>query len=314
MLIVTIAALLMAATLGWFAYRLMQDEQRRSDARVALLTAALDDDAPSSTAPVVAAARMGAPASRWPSVPPAPAPVAPARHAPATPRIVLIEDDDQKVGAFPSEHDEPAHAPYTGTFAGDAVLQAPLRAAPFDAGPAEAAARATGLFADAPEPTQGNARALVGLAGVVVVAALAAGYAWFGGSDAPVAPSPRPAAPTASATPAAAASTGVPLELVSLAHEQRDGLLVIKGAVRNPVAASVRTGVIASVVLLDGDGQPLGSARSSLAGWRLRPGGETSFTVKVAAPEALRRYRVTFRDAREALVPHTDRRAAGGRS
>ena len=46
MLIVTIAALVMAASLGWFAYRLLQEEQRRADARVALLTAALEDDDP----------------------------------------------------------------------------------------------------------------------------------------------------------------------------------------------------------------------------------------------------------------------------
>ena len=44
MLIVTIAALVMAASLGWFAYRLLRDEQRRADARVALLAAAMEGD------------------------------------------------------------------------------------------------------------------------------------------------------------------------------------------------------------------------------------------------------------------------------
>ena len=59
MLIVTIAALVMAASLGWFAYRLLRDEQRRADARVALLTAAIDGDDTSDWDQPVRAGHVG---------------------------------------------------------------------------------------------------------------------------------------------------------------------------------------------------------------------------------------------------------------
>ena len=326
MLIVTIAALLMAASLGWFAYRLMQDEQRRSDARVALLTAALDDDASWPVPPIVAAERV-----------PVAAPVSPfdqerirpgsglrtrgsesmqeltsigaARQEESAPRIVFLEDDDQKMGAFPSEHDEPVHAPRTRAVVEDDVLEAPLHREALDDRSTGSTARASGLFADVPEMKQGSPRAAIALAGVVLVGVLAAGYAWFGGGETSGAVSSRPAPSAVAAQPETTASTGLPLDLISLAHERRDGVLVVRGVVRNPAAASVRTGVVANVVLLDRDGRPLGAARAPLAGLRLRPGTETSFTVQVDAPDNLRRYRVTFRDANEVPVPHADRRS-----
>ena len=327
MLIVTIAALLMAASLGWFAYRLMQDEQRRSDARVALLTAALDDEAPWPVPPIAAAERVPVAAPVSPldqermrtgsgprtrgSVNMQEASIGAGRQEESAPCIVFLEDDDQKMGAFPSEHDEPAHAPRTRAFVEDDVLEAPLHREALDDRSAGSTTRASGLFADVPEMKQGNPRAALALTGVVLVGALAAGYAWFGGGEAPAAVSSRPAPSATAAQPETTTSTGLPLDLVSLAHERRDGVLMVRGVVRNPAAASVRTGVVANVVLLDRDGRPLGAARAPLAGLRLRPGTETSFTLQVAAPDNLRRYRVTFRDANEVLVPHADRRSGG---
>ncbi len=103
MLIVTIAALVMAASLGWFAYRLLQEDQRRSEARVALLTAALaDDDTPVAFEPPARSTQVG-------FIAPAPAPsstsIASAMRADASagPGLVYLDDDSRALRSFHRE-------------------------------------------------------------------------------------------------------------------------------------------------------------------------------------------------------------------
>lgn len=323
MLIVTIAALVMAASLGWFAFRLLQEEQRRSEARVALLTAALDDG------PVDVEVRV----ERQPSIPGyaplarQPAAVAP-NVAPPTPAIVMLEDDSRRMGTFRSEYDDTdtARGEDVGVTTTPTAADAPLRV-PFGGdGSAPLAdhradVEASRLFAEVPAARPADARGLVAVAGLVLIGLLAIGYAWFGGGTTPppaamatqadaIDSTDRPVAGQRSAaTTTAKAAAGIPLELLSLAHEQRGQTLVVRGLVRNPVAGSDRTGIVASVMLLDQAGGFLGSGRAPIDASRLQPGEDVGFQVRVPSHKDVRRYRVTFRSADGALVPHADKRS-----
>lgn len=276
MLIITVVALVMAASLALFAYRLMQEEQRRSDARVALLTAALDGEG-----------------------------------APPTPQVVYVEDDPRPTRWFRSEQ-LPETQPVTAGDLQAAVdaLHAPQDAAPQAAGAVET--RSSGLFAEIPEARPADARGAIALIGVVLVGALALGYVWFGRpapSASATTPAQTTASPGAAVTPAVAAAGGVPIDLVALAHEQRAGVIVVRGEIRNPIAGSDRAALVAHVTLLDQAGAVLGSGRAPVATTRLRPGDLTAFSVELPSRADVRRYRVTFHGADGRLVPHADKRA-----
>jgi hypothetical protein len=314
MLIVTIAALVMAASLGWFAYRLLQEDQRRSEARVALLTAALaDDDTP-------VAFELPARSTQVGFIAPAPAPApsstsitsAMRAEASAAPGLVYLDDDSSALRSFRREQTAAPIQARSTTPAGietEPVHVAEVVAADAYESPADSgvATRAAGLFADVPEARPADARGLIAVAGLVVVGALAIGYVWVGR------PAPAASAPAASdgtiPAPVSPAPGGMPLELLSLSHEQRDGVLVVRGLVRNPVSASDRTGLVASVMLLDQAGGFLGSGRAPLETTRLRPGDDVGFSVELPSHKDVRRYRVTFRGVDGGLVPHADKRA-----
>ncbi len=310
MLIVTIAALVMAASLGCFAYRLLREEQRRSEARVALLTAALDIE----PEPVVTPDTARAVTDRAPST---------------LPSIVMLEDEGRAMRAFPRERgaaQQPADAllddadvlhagaPQERTLGGAALTGEPTGTG--------------GLFAEVPAGRPADARGLVAVVAVVLVAMLAAGYAWFGRAGSPaastapasVAQAPtipvqetnRRATPSAHATPltgsTVAAPAGVPLELLALRHEQQGQTLIVRGVVRNPVSGSERAGVLARVTLLDAAGTTLGDASARIDTSRLRPGTDAAFAVQLPSRDGVRRYRVTFGAADGALLAHVDRR------
>lgn len=310
MLIVTVAALVMAASLGWFAYRLLREEQRRADARVAVLTAALEAETPTAWDSSIRPTHVGFAA-------PSPVPVPPtswqASQGPAIPGLVYV-DDARPAGAFRSEHEAwPPRADGTDRHAA-LGLRTSEEVADRDA-TADAArdmsSRGSGLFADVPQARRGDARGAIALVGLVLVAILAVGYVWVGRrSAAPVAPRAAEDAAAASAVVVPAAPGGVPLELLSLSHDQRDGVLVVRGLVRNPVSGSDRTSLVASVTLLDQAGGFLGGARGPLDSSRLRPGDNAGFSVELPSRKDVRRYRVTFRASDGGLVPHADRRAA----
>jgi hypothetical protein len=309
MLIVTIAALVMAASLGWFAYRLLRDEQRRADARVAILAAAMEGD-DTDWDPPVRGGHVGfvSPHADRPPVPvPSPTAVSTpvAIATPVLPELVFLEDESTSGRDFVSEHaDWMKVSSDPGTRSGAAT-------APFDTSrPIDdvsefdtASQRTAGLFGESPEPQRRSGFAIVML-GALLAALFGVTYTWV--SSGTSAPASVAANPPARAT--APASSGMPLELLSLAHEQRKGVLVVRGVVRNPVSGSDRIDVVASVMLLDAAGGVLGSGRAALRAPQLRPGQETAFTVELPSHAQVRRYRVTFRAPDGSLVAHADRR------
>lgn len=301
MLIVTVAALVMAASLGWFAYRLMQEEQRRSDARVALLTAALQD-----------AGEDDEPSARQSAVGFAPLPVpSPARLTTVqaaglkAPEVVYLDDDSRPARWFRSESLPETEPVATADLPATADV---LRTVHSPASQAEAVdTRPSGLFAEIPEARPADARGAIALGGVLLVGALALGYTWFG-RPTPAVPPPAESTRVASPSTTVPAQGGVPLDLVSLSHEQRAGLIVVRGEVRNPVAGSERAGLVARVVLLDQAGDVLATGRAPVATTRLRPGDGTGFAVELPSHKDVRRYRVTFSGADGGQVAHADKR------
>src|SRR5690606_4444343 len=145
---------------------------------------------------------------------------------------------------------------------------------------------------------------VVGVLAVFAVRAL-----WPGG---PAPSEPAPAAATSSQPAATNSAAGIPVELVSLNHERTADGLVIRGLVRNPAAASTRTGTSASVFLFDGEGGFLGSGRAMLEPSKLPAGSDAAFEVRLPDNPAVRRYRVTFRTPDGDVVPHLDRRTGSG--
>lgn len=293
MYIITIVALVLAASLGWFAYRLLREDRRRADARVAVLTAALDRAEPvgwDTSARHEPAGTAALPEVRTAAVRTeaavADTPLAASR---ALPELVFVEDDVRDRGAFRSEHDWT-----NGSSAG-----------PADTERAAAPVRVGGLLADVPEPQRGDARGVIAVVALVVVAVLALAYAWW-----PAAPAEdNRAAAAAARAETAPAPPAVPLQLTALGHEQRRGVLVVRGVVRNPVAGSDRSNIVANVTLLDAKGSVLDSGQAAVQAAVLRPGRDGEFSVNLPANAAVRRYRVTFQSADGSLVAHADRRA-----
>jgi hypothetical protein len=311
MLIVTIAALMMAASLGWFAYCLLRDERRRADARVALLTAALDGDDSLGWEPLARAGHVGFVSARG-ARPPAPIPVAApvpvaaplAPKAPPLPELVFLEDEPKSGHDFVSERDDWMSASSGPAARAAATSTRAVTSNTTDTVDGDSTARPTaGLFGESPEPERRTGFAIVML-GALVAAFLAVAYTYVFDSK----PTPATNTATEAARVTGPATGGIPLELVSLGHEQRKGALVVHGVVRNPVAGSDRVDVVASVMLLDAAGGVLGSGRAPLRATQLRPGQETAFAVEMPSHADVRRYRVTFRAPDGSLVAHADRR------
>ena len=279
MLIITILSLLMAATMGWLAMRLLREEQRRSEARVAALTAALDEP-------------WGSVAYQPPvSAGPAPLPVAePPRvvSRSTAPEIVPVDDHDLTDTFFAS-----AGAPH--------VAAASVPAEPETRG--DDAPRPM-FGAHSAEATPKDDRRWLAIAAVVLVGLGIISVLWStsGSSHSEAAP----------AKVAAVAPGGMPVELLSLGHERTANGLLVRGLVRNPSAGSTRTGTAASVFLFDEAGGFLGSGRSVLDTPTLAPGDEAAFEVSLPGNAKVRRYRVTFRGMDGTVVPHVDKRQPAG--
>ena len=282
MLIITLVSLLMAATMGWLALRLLREEQRRSEARMMALTAALDEPAPrvrTQTAVLPQLVSIAADGSD--------AYFAAAAHQPVSRPVV----HPVPVTATPNETVTPAE-PLRQEAAADASPVAP---------PSERA-----LFGvDASETTPRDDRRWLPVAIVVLIGLGVLSVLW---STSGTSTTPTAAAVTASAP----APGGIPLDLVSLGHEQSASTLVVRGLVRNPPAGSARTGTVASVFLFDEAGGFLGSSRSALDAPTLMPGADAAFEVSFPANTRVRRYRVTFRNVEGVVVPHLDKRTSGG--
>lgn len=106
----------------------------------------------------------------------------------------------------------------------------------------------------------------------------------------------------------AARQEAAPLELLSLRHEREGANLSVAGLIRNPPAASLVERLTAVVFLFDQQGQFVTSAQAPIDFLKLTAGDESPFVVKLAAPQTVARYRVSFRTD-DGARPHVDRRA-----
>lgn len=117
--------------------------------------------------------------------------------------------------------------------------------------------------------------------------------------------------PHTSAQPAppadeAAATSGAPLELVSMRHQRSGDALTVTGLVRNAAEAPEK-GLIAVIFAFGHDGRFLSSARAPVDVVTLGPGDESPFHVTIPDAGDVGRYRVSFR-TEAGVVRHLDRR------
>lgn len=148
----------------------------------------------------------------------------------------------------------------------------------------------SGFLASEPTGEEGLSPQRMLAAAAAVLGVTLTLFAWVRMSDAPA---------VAAAPPA--------LELLSLRHEREGANLSVAGLVRNAAAAATAERVSAVVLLFDQDGAFVTSAQAPLGDSRLVAGATSPFEIKVAAPQAVARYRVSFRTA-EGPLSHLDRR------
>lgn len=281
-LLITITGLSLAMALAMAALvlKLLREERRRSDARVATLIELAGDTAtrqPHDPAARPHAARDTAHLVRDTS--------AAVRHtADAAPRA--------SHAARHTAHVAPPVAAATSHGAGDPDAISDLDLRPWE-NPGE-------LFATPVRSSPWRAR-------LAVAAGLAVGVAAGGYLLLPAgSPSRQPDALRATGTAAAAA----PLELLSLRHTQENARLAVSGLVQNPRAGAPLTRVIATAIAFGADGSVLASGRAPLDFTMLAPGTESPFVVHIPVTGAVARYRIGFRAEDGEVIAHVDRRGA----
>jgi hypothetical protein len=110
-------------------------------------------------------------------------------------------------------------------------------------------------------------------------------------------------------TPPGATSAAVaPLELVSLRHTQEGGTLTITGLVQNPKTGAAVSRLTATAVVFAPDGTFLAGGKAPLDYTSLAAGDESPFVVTVPVRGSVARYRVGFRAEDGSVVAHVDRR------
>jgi len=275
LLIVTLISMLLAAIMSVIAWRIAREERRRSEARVAALSAEIHASA-AGQPPMVMPAQAGG--SRRADIG--------LRAEPtrltfsATARSPRRWDDDLEL------------RPATGPSAGADLFTA---VQPSQSGSRLAAVVAVGAFVFA--------------SGVAIVIVLSGGP----GSAARSGSQPTPANVESAATAApraAVAPVVAPLELVALGHERDGDRMTVRGVVRNPAAGAAMERLTAVVFLFNKEGGFLASGRATIEPPALGPGGESTFVVILPGVGAVGRYRVSFRTS-DRIVPHVDRRELG---
>jgi len=183
------------------------------------------------------------------------------------------------------------------------VHVAHLRALAEDAEPTlawepEDAHAAPSLFAAAPPPPTRTGRGTL-IAVVAIFMAVGAGsvYALYGSA-------PRLAWSTVATPPAE-----TPLELIALTH-RRDpsGEFSVTGLVQNPATGRTTPALRAVVYLFGADGEYVTSGTAAIEVPVLAPGGQSSFTVRLAGISRVSRYRLGFRQQDGGAFAHVDRR------
>jgi len=274
LLIVTLISMLLAAIMSVIAWRIAREERRRSEARVAALSAEIH--APAGGAPMVMPAQSGG-----------------SRRADIGLRTEPTRLTFSATARSPRRWDEDLELrPATGPAAGADLFTA---VQPSQSGSRLAAVVAVGAFVFA--------------SAVAIVIVLSGGP----GSAARTGSRPAPANVESAATDApraAVAPVAAPLELVALGHERDGDRLTVRGVVRNPAAGAAMERLTAVVFLFNKEGGFLASGRAPIEPPALGPGGESTFVVILPGVGAVGRYRVSFRTS-DRIVPHVDRRELG---
>lgn len=284
---ITFAAVVVAMASTLVAWRVSREDRRRSEARIAALSAALatpdaTDRRRSSAAP--AASRRSA-----------------SQGTSAANRVRSVA--------------RPQRAELQGSLHSDSEidldLDPPLRFGHVDESRGPAPTVADDMFSANQRVSNGSRLALVAGIGLLVVGSML--FFAFGRSLS------DPAAPTASAhqsdaTAASAAADEPELELVSLRHSREGQAWTITGLVRNPAHAPELKRAAAVAFLFDKDGSFVGSGLSAIDFAKLAPGEESPFAVTLKATGAVERYRISFRGEDGKVLRHVDRRSNVPRS
>ena len=98
--------------------------------------------------------------------------------------------------------------------------------------------------------------------------------------------------------------------MLTLTHDRLDDTLVIRGTVRNPDDGGARRNLVAVASLFDRAGDLLGTSHAALEKPILGSGATSPFVVSAPAERAVGRYRLSFSDADDVVMPHVDRRDA----
>jgi hypothetical protein len=269
---VTVLSMGMAAALSAIVWRMLRDERRRSEARVAALSAA------TTVSPAKAAAMQRD------GVPP-PSPIPPRSVVAAT---TATHEIRRPAADLPLRDVPVADVP---------VSNVPLRETPVVA---------DALFVTAPQSTPWWNRLAV-MAGLLLVGTTVVLFAL----SATRTKSPRAASP-APAAAATASETATPgLELLSLHDARTAEALTITGMVRNPRDAALRSRVAVTAYAFDDKGAFVASGRALLDVTALAPGDESPFVVTIPVTEGVARYRIGFRGEDGRVIAHVDKRQSG---
>jgi len=281
---VTILSMGMAAALSVIVWRLLRDERRRSEARIAALTEASrlslqprggthTNDVPVSR-PGLFKPEVFKPVASKPAVPVAAGP----SERPRGEGLGLSERPRVEVKRNAAD-DLPLHT--TG--------------APVSAG---------ALFVE-PERTSPWGNRFAVMAGLALAGAAIVLFALTATGTRTAAPAKNA---VASATPSAAEPAVAGLELLELRDARQDDALTISGMVQNPRDGSLRSRVAVTAYAFDEKGTFLASGRALLDVTSLAPGDESPFLVKVPVTGAVARYRIGFRSEDGRVIAHVDKR------
>lgn len=119
---------------------------------------------------------------------------------------------------------------------------------------------------------------------------------------------PEVSATKTASAPGATPTAVAPLELVSLRHTHDEGTLTITGLVQNPKTGALVSRLTATAVVFAPDGTFLARGKAPLDYTSLAAGDESPFVVTVPVRGSVARYRVGFRAEDGSVVAHVDRR------
>ena len=277
LLTVTGISVALAAVMGVLLIRMLREERRRSDARVALLSELAEQPSPAS-------ANLHAEAYRA-TISPQRRYVEPERPASAQPRPI-VEHSRRANDAEPQVWTKPSRL----------LVLEDLELRPSTE---QDVTVAHDLFEEQGEPSAWPRRLAVIGSLTAAIAVLVLGWSAF---------SQRQTAPATTATDLAEAIIEAPLELLSLRHAQQDGMFTITGLVQNPRTGRDLSRVKATLFVFGPGGAFITSGRAPLDFTTLRPGDESPFVIRVPVKGDVARYRIGFRGDDDRVLAHVDRR------